>query len=284
MELELVTLRNIVTRCGGYVSQDEIVGLKQKLDLLESKKRYSELIRNIKTANDKNNFLAHVLETTFAYQFETKGIQLQHEVQQSTMIGGSIDFMLSSTNGRSMYFELSLLQLDKATKGAIDEQLARSDFYRIVQEGSQKEILRIEHTLLGKVQDAKSNPIKFANIGTAADLNVIVIDVSKSSVIHWDRHDFEQVAYGYGADVEELGTFGIFQEAKSNDTDRLKEYDARFRHFREIVSGILFLKEIGGGIIDYRLHGLTMWNPSVSNGIRTSVSAEIEQAIPIIVD
>ena len=52
--------------------------------------------------------------------------------------------------------------------------------------------------------------------------------------------------------------------------------------YTHYLSQIPFRKKIGGGKIDYRLHGLTMWNPSVNDGIRAIADAEIEQAIPII--
>lgn len=275
-------LRLSVECCGGQQPDDELDRLNQKLAFLEGTARYGGLLANIRSANDRNNFHAYVMEATFAYQFESNGIHLKHEVRQTTDVSGSIDFMLRTSKGNSIYLELRLLQLDKETQKEIDQQLDGSDFYRIERDSVQKAILRAQNVLLGKVQKAKGMPTKFARAGLP-DLNIITIDVSKAFLDGFDVGDFEQVMNGYHSDNEILGTFGMFQEPRLDDSPRVRKLGARYKHFRAIVSGVLFLRQTGGAgtrVLDYHLHGCTIWNRTVPDETRVEANAEIARAIP----
>ena len=66
------------------------------------------------SANDKNNFLALVLEVNFAHQFESHGIQLIYEVKQDPGKPSTVDFLRTTAGGKRVYLELRLLQEAKS--------------------------------------------------------------------------------------------------------------------------------------------------------------------------
>jgi hypothetical protein len=93
--------------------EDQVAALLAKLNLLEAKGRYGRLLRSVRTSNNKSNFLASVLEVTFAHHFETAGVSLDYEVRQEPDQPGTIDFRMTASSGDAVYFELRLLQQDE---------------------------------------------------------------------------------------------------------------------------------------------------------------------------
>ena len=63
-------------------SDDRLTPLAEKLTLLEATGRYSRLLSSLFATNDKANLQSHILEATFAYQFELSGKPLDYEVQR----------------------------------------------------------------------------------------------------------------------------------------------------------------------------------------------------------
>jgi len=77
MPLTRESLIAAIAASGGVAQPDDQVdGLLAKLQLLEATGRFGGLLCGILKANDKSNFLALLLETTFAYQFERIGAPL----------------------------------------------------------------------------------------------------------------------------------------------------------------------------------------------------------------
>jgi hypothetical protein len=104
-------LESAIRRSGGKQSAlDEMEALRQKLDFLQQTGRYDRLLNQLRKSNDKNNFLALVLEANFAHQFESQNLPLTYEVKQEVQHKSSIDFLRNAPSGDSVYFELRLLQ------------------------------------------------------------------------------------------------------------------------------------------------------------------------------
>jgi len=91
-------LETAINASGGVRQpDDQIAALLAKLDLLAAKGRYGGLLRSIRTSNKKSNFLASLLEVTFANQFETAGVPLDYEVRQEAGQPGTIDFRMTAS-------------------------------------------------------------------------------------------------------------------------------------------------------------------------------------------
>jgi hypothetical protein len=114
--MDKATLMATIKNSGGAEQPDsDVDGLLEKLTYLENTGRYGRLMDNIASANDKSNFLASVLEATFAFQFESADLPLQYEVKQDDDKSSSIDFLRKSETGALTYFEARLLQQDDDT-------------------------------------------------------------------------------------------------------------------------------------------------------------------------
>lgn len=105
------TLLNAIQNSGGAEQPaDEVEGLLGKLSYLEKTGRYTRLLKNIASANDKSNFLAAIFEASFAFNFEIADHPLEYEVKQSKTNNSSIDFLRRMESGTLVYFEARLLQ------------------------------------------------------------------------------------------------------------------------------------------------------------------------------
>ena len=211
-------LIDAIGRSGGQQNAlGEADALWAKLDCLKQTGRYGVLLSQLSTTNDKSNFLALVLEANFAYQFELQGLDLTYEVKQNTQHNSSIDFLRKTPSGDSVYFELRLLQQTQSITDSIKTQLQKYYNYRVMLGGQdeQKEVVRIQNTILSKVQDRNGKPIKFFS-KNADVVNIIVIDATDSILGMIDLHDCILTAHG-DPGVEEIyrrQIFGLFQEVK----------------------------------------------------------------------
>ena len=147
------TLLAIIKKSGWKgASEEQLRGLSSKLNLLKDTGRYRRLVGNLETANDKGNFTASVLEATIAFQFESRGIELDHEVRQDPDGTGSIDFRWKTTSGRAVYIEVRLLQQDKATTDSIQRQLENGDIYGIIGDGDSDKQENATQTVLEQAE------------------------------------------------------------------------------------------------------------------------------------
>lgn len=274
MPFDGATLRAAIASSGGAEQPDDQVdGLLTKLKVLESTGRYASLLKGIAKANDKSNFLSLLLEATFAYQFEAAGIALDYEVNQVASDGSSIDFGMKLADGRAAYFELRLLQQDQATAKEIAEQLAKAGLYAIEKDGvdEQRELLKVQSTVLSKVEDKHGKPIKFLK-ADASVINVVVVCISDILLGTADQHDCILATYG-DPEVPEYcrrGVFGLFQEGKPEYPAEIQAAAARFAHLKAKVHAVLFLfRPNGAGVLDYQLRQVLMWN----RGLTTEASA-----------
>ncbi|NUZ08665.1 hypothetical protein [Piscinibacter koreensis] len=269
MPIERATLVEAISASGGAVQPDDQVdGLLAKLRALEATGRYASLLKGISSANDKSNFLSLLLEATFAYQFESRGLSLDYEVKQGASEGSSIDFGLKLGDAGAAYFELRLLQQDQATATKIAQQLTDAGLYAVIKDGvdEQREILKLQSIVLSKVEDKHGKPTKFLKVDPGA-FNVVAVCVSDLLLGMADLHDCILATYGDPEVPEECrrGIFGLFQDLKPVYPAEIQVAAKRFAHLKATIHAVLFLfKPNGSGILDYSLQQLLVWNRALT--------------------
>jgi hypothetical protein len=279
-------LINAISRSGGKKNAlDEADDLWERLYFLSQTGRYGSLLSHMYKANDKSNFLALVLEANFAYQYEVRGLELTYEVKQDSQRSSSIDFVRKAPSGESIYFELRLLQQTKSISDLIDVQLQRCQMYSAVMCGQeeQTEILRIQNTVLSKVQDKNGNPIKF--FSTAPDtVNIVVIEATDSILGTIDIHDCMLAMYGdcRVTETNRRQVFGLFQADKLAYPQHIHDLATKYAHIRNMLDGVLFLfKKPNSHILTYQLEKYLMWNPDrIDKEKAHSICVDITRVIP----
>lgn len=270
MPLDRQTIEAAVKASGGAEQpSDQVEGLFTKLVYLEATGRYGQLLKGIAKSNDKSNFLALLLEATFAYQFETAGFPLDYEAKQVAEQTSSIDFRMKVPSGETVYFELRLLQQDQETAEDIAKQLAATKVYEVVKDGDdeQAEVLRVQGTLLGKVENAAGKPIKFLETGDGL-FNIVVLCISDVLLGTVDMHDCMLATYGDPEVPEHCrrGIFGMFQELKPTYPEHVQAAAARFKRFKATINAVLFLfRPAGSGVLDYSLQQVLVWNRNLTS-------------------
>lgn len=269
MSFDRATLVAAIAASGGAAQPDDQVnGLLAKLRALEATGRYASLLKGVAKANDKSNFLSLLLEATFAYQFESCGINLDYEVKQDATNGSSIDFGMKLNDGRVAYFELRLLQQDQATAKDIAQQLTKAGLYAIKKDGAdeQREVLKVQSTVLSKVEDKHGKPVKFLKADPSV-VNVVVVCISDILLGTADLHDCILATYGDPEVPEECrrDIFGLFQDVKPAYPAEIQAAATRFAHLKATVHAILFLfRPRGSGVLDYTLQQVLVWNRALT--------------------
>lgn len=284
--MEKQALIEAIGRSGGKQNAlDEVDVLWDKIDYLQQTGRFGPLLSQLVKANDKSNFLALVLEVNFAYQFEVRGLEMFYEVKQNSQKKSSVDFLHIATGGDSVFFELRLLQQAKPITDWINKQLKKIKAYSVVRGGQfeQDQVLRIQNTILNKVQDKHGKPIKF--FSTAANVcNIVVIDASDSIFGAIDIYDCMLATYGDPSvqEVYKRQVFGLFQEDNSRYPQNIHKLATKYVHIRTTLHGVLFLfKKFNTGILAYQLEQYLMWNPTCIDETKAQrIFADITRAIP----
>jgi len=166
-----------------------------------------------------------------------------------------------------VYFELRLLQQAQDTTETIADQLQRTNAYGVVMDGDDQrdEVLRIQRTILSKVQDKDGKPIKFFSNDSDA-VNIVVIDASSSIMGMLDVHDCKLALYGdpgvHAAFRQQV--FGLFQEDKPDYPQWVHDRTTKYAHVRNTLHGVLFLfRKPDRGVLTYQLHQYLMFNPAL---------------------
>jgi len=269
MSFERATLLDAISASGGAGQpDDQVEGLLAKLKALEATGRYGSLLKGICNANDKSNFLSLLLEATFAFQFESRGINLDYEVKQGAIGGSSIDFGMKLGDGRAAYLELRLLQQDQATATQIAQQLTDAGLYAVMKDGvdERREILKLQSIVLSKVEDKHGKPTKFLKVDPGA-FNVVAVCISDLLLGTVDLHDCILATYGDPEVPEECrrGVFGLFQDVKAVYPAEIQAAAKRFAHLKATVHAVLFLfKPSGSGVLDFSLQQVLVWNRALT--------------------
>ena len=268
MPIDRGTLEAAINASGGVQQpDDQVSALLAKLDLLEARGRYGGLLKAVCASNNKWNFLASLLEVTFAHQFETAGVPLDYEVRQEPDQPGTIDFRMTASNGDAVFFELRLLQQDEKTTADIAQQLDAKQEYAVAMdgEGERNAVVRLQGAILQKVQLKDGTPIKFVQAGSHV-VNIVVVGVPDLLLGTVDAWDCVLAACGDGAVPAECrrGVVGLFQTSNAGDPSEMQIRVASFAHIRATIHGVLFVfREAGAGVLDYRLEQVMVWNSSL---------------------
>lgn len=286
MPISRATLEAAIKKSGGVQQpNDQVEGLLAKLAYLEATGRYSKLLATFANANNKSNFLAFLLEVSFGYQFEAAGMPLAYEIKQSADNASSIDFKLDAQNGATVFFELRLLQQDQQTAKDIAHQLRANQIYQITKNGrgEQTDILRLQSTILSKVQKRDGTPIKFL-ISTTGFVNIVVVCVSDILLGMPDKFDCLLAMYGDPEVPEhcQRGIFGLFQEAYPGWPAHIQARATLYAHIRNTLHGVLFVfRPKGSAALAYGLEQVTVWNRAlISVDQATPLMAQIIAALP----
>jgi hypothetical protein len=279
-------LIDVICRSGGNQrALEEADEFWFRINFLLKTGRFGQLISSLATANDKSNFRALVLEVNFAFHFESKGLALFYEIQQDAQKKSSIDFLRKIPNGADVYFELRLLQQTEWISNSISMQLREGVYYRLRLGGDdeQNEVLRLQNTILGKIQDKSAKPIKFFSTDANA-VNIVVVDATDSILGTVDVHDCMLATHGdLGVkEVYRRQVFGLFQEARPEYPKCIQDLADKFRHIRATLHGVVFLfKERNTGFLAYRLEHYLMWNPALIDSAKAlPILADLTRAIP----
>lgn len=286
MTIDRPTLESAILASGGALQpDDEIDGLLTKIKGLEATGRYNTLVSNFIKANDKSNFLALLLEVTFAYQFENAGMPLVYEVKQVANHCSSIDFRLTAKSGEAVFFELRLLQQDKATAEDIKEQLSAGAFYAVKKDGKQEgeDIYRLQEIILSKVQKKNGDPVKFYRVETGV-INIVVVCISDLLLGTSDAADCLLAMYGDPEVPEhcQRGVFGLFQDTKPEYPEEIKARGARYAHIKGTLHGVLFVfLPSGSGVLNYELRQIMVWNRNLMLSAQAkALTEQFSQALP----
>ncbi len=228
--------------------QDYIDILLRKLEFLNDLHRYDGLFRKIFASNERNEFNSYAFEAAFAYDFEVKGHKLEYEVNNLSESLTSIDYCYE-TEGRKIYFELRVINQRAALTGYMEAQLKHYGFYEILQGGEeeQQETIRLQNSILSKCQDKEGNHIKFGH--EEGSYNFIVVFVSALHLGMIDKNDCMLAMYGDKsvATPFKRGIFGLCEQLPKGAPKQIKEYYDKFKHFRETIHGVLFVKNVARG-------------------------------------
>jgi len=286
MPIDRSALEAAIEASGGAKQPEgQVDGLLAKLQILEATGRFGGLLKSVRVSNDKWNFLAALLEVTFAHQFETVGVQLDYEVRQEGDQPGTIDFRMTALTGDAVYFELRLLQQDEKTTNGIAQQLGEKQQYVVLLDGEAEmsAVARLQSTILQKVQRKGGAPIKFAHADTGI-VNIVVVGVSDILLGTADAWDCVLAMYGDGEVPLECqrGVFGLFQAAKAEDPPEIQARAASYAHLKTRIHGVLFLfRAPKSGVLDYRLDQVMVWNRSLVNeDLAKALMTQISAALP----
>ena len=200
-------------------SDDRLAPLAEKLTLLEAAGRCSRLLSSLFATNDRANLQSHILEATFAYQFELSGKPLDYEVRRRSDNETSVDFHRQLTPIKNLYMEMRLVRQPQALTALFEQQLSRSDYFGTTLGGAedQAQTIRLQQLILSKALSRDGAPIKFSP-GTLGDYNVV--EVSELHLGMIDLFDCLLAAYGDPA-VPEFARrqlFGLFRHGPSTPT------------------------------------------------------------------
>lgn len=269
--------------------EEQVKGLLSKLNFLANKGRHGRLLANLEIGNNKNNFVASVLEATIAFQFESAGIALEYEIRQDPDSDSSIDFRWATTSGKTVYIEVRLLQQDKATTDSIERQLQNGNVYRIAKDGDdeKQDIVRVQQVILEKVQKRDGTPTKFFTRDQGT-VNIVAIDISQIILGMFDSDDCKLVTLGDPSlqPVYQRDIFGLFQEPMPQYPAHIQSLAQSYSHIRKTLHGVLFLfKQPKTELFNYSVERFLAWNPRLMNeDSARAICSEIEPALPLIKD
>lgn len=268
--------------------KDDINGFKEKIILLEKRGRYNKLIKALLTSKDRMEFNSLVFEVFFAYDFESKGRSLEYEVNLLKNSNDTVDFLFTTKRGMRICFELHQANQRKRLTDSIKAQLNGRGMYEIMLGGQdeQDKIIRLQNLIMSKCQDKNGKPRKFTQkIDT---YNIIVIYISGEIDGHIIESDCMRTVYG-DTNVTACGQhkiFGLSQQLPNKATEQFKCFYEKYKHFRETIHGVLFVKNASYPnsydelILDLNLKYLPVHNNNLVDADKfRDVCAELQEVL-----
>jgi hypothetical protein len=217
-----------------------------KLLLLDRSSIYRRLLKSLFSSRDLDGFNSYAFEAQFAYDFEINGQPLLYETRPIGKNLSTVDFCRELNPEYRIYFELRLIQQRNWITKWIASQIKSRKYYQIELTGidEKDETIRLQNLILSKCQDESGNPIKFTVSNNYA--NMIVVNVSDLHLGMIDRYDCILTMYGDNAVPFycRVGIFGLWQKIDANATDEHRELYLKFKHLRETIHGILFVRHV----------------------------------------
>jgi hypothetical protein len=228
------------TQWSSYISP-----FRKKLELLAVSDGYNKLLKSIFASNDLSEFNSYVFEVLFAYDFESRKQNLVYEVNQNPEKSTTVDFCYKFNSKTDINFELRYIQQRAGITNTIEEQLSNTQSFEILLGGEdqRKETIRLQNLIISKCQGKDGTPIKFRN-PSEHTINFIAVNISELHLGMIDKHDCMLSLYG-DESVNlfcRLGVFGLWQDLRPTSTDFDKELYSKFKHIRDTIHGILFVK------------------------------------------
>lgn len=269
--LELILLKlTSALNASGYpvdVKDDRLIPLATKLVLLQYTGRYSKLLSDLFSANNKANLQSLILEATFAFQFEKVGKLLNYEVRKRSDNETTIDFCRVCPTGRNIYIEMRLVHQRQWITDHFKQQLEHSDYFGITLDGNEDraETVRLQRLILSKVQDENGRLIKFLR-DDSNSYNIVAVEVSEPHLGMTDHADCLLATYGDPAVsvFERRKLFGLFQEDNPKYPQHIHDIADKFREFRATMHAVLFLwKEPPASPVNFEIEFFLVQNKTL---------------------
>lgn len=240
-KLDVAFARNLkVDTSSGF--KNDIDMFKKKVILLANTDRYNELAKKLTCSKNRIEFNSFVFESYFAYDFESKNRPLEYEINLLANSDDTVDFLYKTKNGMSICFDLHQANQRKWLTDYTRAQLTANGKYEIELDGrdEQNKIVRLQNLILSKCQDKNANPRKFPK---GIDIhNIIVIYVSGEIDGYIDKLECMFTMYGDSNAFGARWIFGLCELLTENAPEHFKIYYEKFKHFREAIDGVLFVK------------------------------------------
>lgn len=287
--MKIEQLRHSIQKAGGGDNALAYAdALLEKINRLESTKRYTALLRQLSSSRQHGDFRGRVLEVNFVDPFVKQGIDLCYGAKQGSK--GDVDFCWT-VNSQQVFMELKLLGQDQATRDSINKQLEAIGRSSTVVMDDTRDIGRIQLDLF-----QKSSTTKFNSKPAKQWINLIGIDVSELQLGMADVCDCLVAAGGNSvasrhcsaADLrpnvvgvfERLGTLTPLQKEWVSGVHKVP---AGAPHPRDYIHGALFLfrQPSETAALSYSLSSAIVWNPAmVTEKIAKPIAQALSGVIP----
>lgn len=274
---------------GGPTALAYAQALLDKLNRLEASGRFKALLAQLRSSREPGDFRGRVLEVNFSDAFLRRGITLIYGARQGGT--GDIDFLWKVADVE-VFIEMKLLGQDRATRDAINADLASSGVSEFGIADDTRDVGRIQLDLIQKATTRKFNPKPSLNT-----VNLVAIDVAELQLGSVDLCDCVLAAGGnsvaslYFPEVflreRVIGVFErpehLLSAPQQAWIDRVHRLPQSAPHPRDYIHGALFLfrrpKETAA--LSYDLTGVIVWNPAlITRPTAASIASALNEVIP----